>query len=115
MKATVKQIFDSIQDLNATGTTVSSMGRFVTAQAEESAEKRQREVLAYLTEGTLAHKILSDARNMSFTVKQLWVIAYALEKTSYAENLAPAKVESKKDKKRRMATYTMPPRLSEMN
>ncbi len=78
MKATVKQIFNSIQDLNPNSSTVSSLGTFVTEQATQMAEMAQKEVLSNVSESSLAYKILMKSE--TFTEKQLWVIAYELLK-----------------------------------
>ena len=104
MKATVKQIFSNIQDLNATSNTVSSLGTFVTEQATQMAEMAQKEVLSNVSESSLAHKILMKTE--TFTEKQLWTIAYELLKNdAYTTQLGAeiavreAKVEAKKANK----------------
>lgn len=107
MKATVKQIFNSIQDLNPNSSTVSSLGTFVTEQAREMAEMAQKEVLSNVSESSLAHKILMKSE--TFTEKQLWVIAYELLKNdAYTTKLGSeiaereakenAKIQASKDK-----------------
>ena len=109
MKATVKQIFNSIQDLNPNSSTVSSLGTFVTEQARQMAEMAQKEVLSNVSESSLAHKILMKSE--TFTEKQLWVIAYELLKNdAYATKLGAeiaereAKAEAKKANKNRVFT-----------
>lgn len=107
MKATVKQIFNSIQGLNPNSSTVSSLGTFVTEQARNIAESFQREVLSNVSESSLAHKILMKSE--TFTEKQLWVIAYELLKNdAYVTQLGSeivqreakenAKIQASKDK-----------------
>ena len=107
MKATVKQIFNDIQNLNPTSNTVSSLGTFVTEQSRNIAESFQREVLSNVSESSLAHKILMKSE--TFTEKQLWVIAYELLKNdAYATKLGAeiaergakenTKIQASKDK-----------------
>lgn len=114
MKATLKQIFNSIQGLNANSSTVSSLGTFVTEQATQMAEMAQKEVLSNVSESSLAHKILMKSE--TFTEKQLWVIAYELLKNDdYATKLGAeivereAKAEAKKANKNRV--YTTPKKV----
>ena len=114
MKATVKQIFNSIQGLNATSSTVSSLGTFVTEQARNIAESFQREVLSNVSESSTAYKILIGSD--TYSEKQLWVIAYELLKNdAYTTQLGSeiaereAKVEAKKANKNKI--YTTPKRV----
>lgn len=84
---TVKEIFNSIQGLNPKSSTVSSIGTFVSSMNEQLADSGRNAIMQYLPEGSLAYKIAFDANN--FSTKQLWVIAYELEKNSeYCKVLA---------------------------
>lgn len=107
MKATVKQIFNDIQNLNPTSNTVSSLGTFVTKQSRNIAEMAQKEVLSNVSENSLAYSILMKSE--TFTEKQLWAIAYELLSndayttklgTEIAEREAKenAKIQASKDK-----------------
>ena len=78
MKTTVKQIFDYISGMNPTVSNVSSLGSFVSSFNCQVADGIKDEVVSSLSEGTLAHKIVTTAK--TFTEKQLWVIAYELIK-----------------------------------
>ena len=84
---TAAQVFNYIQMLNPSSTTVSSMGTFVTNQARDLAYSVLNEVKQHLPEGTLAHKIANQSSDF-FTEKQLWVIAYELVKTDYAKEVS---------------------------
>ncbi len=109
MRATAKQIFNSIQGLNANSSTVSSLGTFVTEQARNIAESFQREILSNVPESSLAHKILIGSEN--YSEKQLWVIAYELlNNDAYTTKLGSeiaereAKAEAKKANKNKVFT-----------
>ena len=77
MKA--QTIFNEIQSLNSTTSTISSVGTFVGSQNQQVADMQVRETMQYLPENSLAYKIIIDNRK-SFTEKQLWVIAFELLK-----------------------------------
>ena len=107
MKATVKQIFLNIQGLNLATSTISSLGTFVTNQAEQVSEMVYREVLNNIPENTVAYKILTGSNR--YSEKQLWAIAYELLKNdAYAaqvgaefaqrETKENAKIQASKDK-----------------
>lgn len=107
MKATVKQIFLNIQCLNPTTSTISSLGTFVTNQAEQVSEMVYREVLNNIPENTVAYKILTGSNR--YSEKQLWAIAYELLKNeAYATQVGVefaqreakenAKIQTSKDK-----------------
>jgi hypothetical protein len=82
-----KQIFNEIQGINPSTTTISSLGTIVTEQAQQVADSTRAEILRYLPQDTLAYKITRDADKLSD--KQLWVIAYELVKNAeYCEYLA---------------------------
>lgn len=104
-----KQIFNYIQRMNPSSSTVSSIGTFVTSQNQQVADGFVNEVIANLPGGTLAYKIATS--NISrFSEKQLWVIAFELEKNEQyatmvanhyadAERRYNAKIEAQEAKK----------------
>jgi len=86
MKATAKQIFSEIQILNPIVSTVSSLGSFVTEFDQSVSDMVARDLMVFIPENTLAYKIISTSTR--FTDKQLWVIAFELEKNEdYATKL----------------------------
>jgi len=86
MKATVKQIFSEIQTLKPIVSTVSSLGSFVTEFNQSVSDMVARNLMVFIPENTLAYKIISTSTR--FTDKQLWVIAFELEKNEdYATEL----------------------------
>ncbi len=101
MKATVKQVFNYIQGLNPSTSTISSLGSFVTEQSQQVSDMIHREVTTGLPEGTLAHKILTTSEK--YSEKQLWVIAYELMKNDcFTEMVGKfySKIEAKENAKR---------------
>lgn len=78
--ATVKQIFESIDNakVNYIMSAIPYNGRTV-EQWNEVTEMRC-ELRQYVADGTLAAQLLESDAHLS--VKQLWVIAYALEKSA---------------------------------
>lgn len=86
MKA--NDIFRNIQGLNPRTNTVSSLGTYVSEQAEQIAENCRREVLAIVPQASIAYKILSGDQKF-LTEKQMWCIAYELLKNeAYCKKLA---------------------------
>lgn len=90
MSTTAKNIFNYIQGMNPNSQTVSSIGTFVTAFSQQVADSQVSEVIQVLVNSdkkdTLAFKIAST--NSKFTEKQLWVIAFELEKNQeFAQNV----------------------------
>mgnify|MGYP001016896402 FL=1 len=86
MKATAKQIFSEIQTLKPIVSTVSSLGSFVTEFNQSVSDMVARNLMVFIPENTLAYKIISTSTR--FTDKQLWVIAFELEKNEdYATEL----------------------------
>jgi adenylate kinase family enzyme len=86
MKATVKQIFNYIGGLNPSVSTVSSIGNFVSSQNEQLADATLRECIENVPKDSLAYKILTSTVNR-FSEKQLWVIAFELEKNEEFANM----------------------------
>ena len=78
---TVGQIFNSINFINPIKNHVSSVGSYVSDARLDAIAIKVSEIKSYLPEGSLALNILTS--QSTFTDKQLWVIAYALVKTSY--------------------------------
>lgn len=83
MKNATSLVFDYIQGINANSSTMSSIGTFVTAQAQQVADMNVRDIVSVLIENdkkeTLAFKILSSPSTF-FSEKQIWVIAFELVK-----------------------------------
>ena len=78
-KVTLKQIFEDVQGLNPSTSTISSLGTFVSVQNQQLADNKARVLMGYLPKDSLASKIIVSTKGR-FTDKQLWVIAYELEK-----------------------------------
>lgn len=79
MKTSVKQIFDYINGMNPSVSTVSSLGSFVSNMNQQVADNIKNEVVSALTdENSLAYKIATTSER--FSDKQLWVISYELLK-----------------------------------
>lgn len=76
-----QDIFKSIQGLNPKQSTVSSLGSFVSSQSEQLADFFFKEIINYIPENTLAHNIMTSNKGL-FTEKQLWIIAFELEKNN---------------------------------
>jgi hypothetical protein len=89
-----KEVFNSINFINPTKNHVSSFGSYVSEARLDAIATKVSEIKSYLSEGSLAYKILTS--QSTFTDKQLWVIAYALVKTDYRPS-ATAKKSSKKE------------------
>ena len=77
----VKEVFNSIAFINPTKNHVSSVGSYVSEARLNAIDTKVSEIKSYLQEESLAYNILTTQK--TFTDKQLWVIAYALVKTSY--------------------------------
>lgn len=82
---TVKQIFNYIQSANPSTTTFSSMGSLVTNQAQQVADSTVREIMNNVPESSLAYKIATSLADR-FSDKQLWVMAYELDKNEEFKN-----------------------------
>lgn len=98
MKATSNQIFDYIQGVNASSQTISSIGTFTSAFNVQVAESQVRELISILVNAdkkeTLAFKILDSTAK--FSEKQIWVIAFELEKIEdYSNEVATYYVNQK--------------------
>jgi hypothetical protein len=76
---TVNQIFNYIAGMNPTTSTVSSLGTYTSELHQQVADSIVSEVVSSLPEESLAYKIASSV-TPTFSDKQLWVIAFELEK-----------------------------------
>ncbi|MBF0651254.1 hypothetical protein IR083_20765 [Dysgonomonas sp. GY75] len=95
MKATLKQIKEEIGYINPSVTTISSLGDMVTAQAQQMADSVIASIMPYIPVDSTAYKVLISNTGDRFSDKQLWVIAYQLEKSSeYCEKLG-AEIEER--------------------
>jgi hypothetical protein len=106
MKTTVKEIFNYISSLNANTSHISSLGSYVSATDQQIAASTHNEVIDVLPVGTLAHKIVSSMTNYSnYSAKQLWVIAFELEKNAeFSAKVAEFNAEvSRKESMRKAA------------
>jgi hypothetical protein len=97
-----KEVFNSINFINPTKNHVSSVGSYVSEARLDAIATKVSEIKSYLSEGSLAYKILTS--QSTFTDKQLWVIAYALVKTDYRPS-ATSKKSSKNEVPTRRLKY----------
>lgn len=85
--ATLKQIFSQVSMMNPTISTVSSIGSFIDPNNQQTADFVTSEIMGYLPHESLAWKIITGTTGR-FSEKQLWVIAYELQKNAeYCANL----------------------------
>lgn len=105
MKTTINnQILDFTKCINAKSSTISSIGDFITEQQQNLADSRISEILAMVSENSLAYKILMGKQSI-FTDKQVWVVYFEIMKNAEAiskiENFYAeiAKAEFRKSKK----------------
>lgn len=71
----------SVNSMNAQVSAISSIGEFITEESYQRAMDVRKETISYLPKGSLAYKIVSTMPdNRYFTEKQLWVVAFELEK-----------------------------------
>jgi len=101
---TAAQIFNYIQGMNPSTQTVSSLGTFVTEMSQQVADNCISEVVQVLVNSdkteTLAFNIIKSATR--FTEKQLWVIAFELEKNAEFSSMVVAhynEMKAKSDQK----------------
>ena len=94
--ATVKQIFNEIEDLNPQTSTISSLGSYVSQSAQMVSDSIYKEVLSFLPEDSLAYKILTSSER--YTEKQLWVISYELEKNADFNKMVSERISSREAK-----------------
>lgn len=101
----VKTIFSRIQRVNPRVSIVSSLGSFVTGENRTLMENFRNKIETYIGNDTLAYKILRSGRDF-LTEKQIWVIAYELQKnaqfcTEMANEIAKEEAERREDEEYR--------------
>ena len=79
--ATLKQIFTQVSMMNPTISTISSIGSFVDPNNQQTADFVISQIMDYLPHESLAWKIITSTTDR-FSEKQLWVIAYELQKNA---------------------------------
>ena len=95
MKATVRQIFSEVSYLNPTTSVISSLGSYISQSSQMISDSAHQEIVGLLPTDSLAYKIMMNTTGR-YTDKQLWVIAFELEKnTEYAEMLGKKMVEER--------------------
>lgn len=100
--ATLKEIFQDVSMMNPTVNYMSSIGEYVDSNAQQLADYVIREIVGYLPEDSLAMTIIRSTRGR-FTEKQLWVVAYELQKNAeYCAKLdkTNAEIAAKENAKR---------------
>lgn len=97
MEVTVKDIYNQVSYINPSVSTVSSIGSFVEEMNRQVANSFRSKLMAYLPTSSLAHKIISENLKDFFSEKQMWVIAYELQKN--AEYVAKLQAELEADKR----------------
>ena len=66
-----------------------SIGDYIEESSRQVAQSVRDRITKSLPQGTLAHKIITETLKDFFTDKQLWVIAYELQKNEeYVKNLS---------------------------
>ncbi len=84
MKTTINnQVLDFTKCINAKSSTISSIGDFITEQQQNLADSRISEILAMVSENSLAYKILMGKQSI-FTDKQVWVVYFEIMKNAEA-------------------------------
>lgn len=78
---TLKNIFAQVSMMNPTVNYMSSIGEYVDSNAQQLADYVIREIMDYLPHESLAWKIITSTTGR-FSEKQLWVIAYELQKNA---------------------------------
>ena len=92
----VGDIFDDIKAINPNVSEISSMGSFTSEQDKQVAESVRVEVMEYLPDNSLASKILKTTNKLSD--KQLWVVAYELQKNEdYVSDLSERNEKLKRE------------------
>ena len=79
---TVKDIYNQVSYINPSVSTVCSIGSFVEETNRQVANSVRSKLMAYLPTSSLAHKIISENLKDFFSEKQMWVIAYELQKNA---------------------------------
>jgi len=95
---TIKDIYNQVSYINPSVSTVSSIGSFVEEINRQVANSFRSKLMAYLPTSSLAYKIISENLKDFFSEKQMWVIAYELQKN--AEYVAKLQVELEAEERR---------------
>ena len=86
---TIKDIYNDVSCINPSVSTISSIGDYIEESSRQVAQSVRDRITKSLPQGTLAHKIITETLKDFFTDKQLWVIAYELQKNEeYVKNLS---------------------------
>ena len=86
---TIKDIYNDVSYINPSVSTISSIGDYIEESSRQVAQSVRNRISEYLPQGTLAHKIITENLKDFFSDKQLWVIAYELQKNeAYVTNLS---------------------------
>lgn len=81
-------VMRQVQMLNPKVSTISSMGSFVTNEARQLSEYVAKEMLPYVSKGSLAERIINQNMGEHFSEKQMGVIARELHSNpKYVSNL----------------------------
>lgn len=92
----VGNIFDDIKAINPNVSEISSIGSFTSEQDRQVAESVRVKILKYLPDNSLASKILKTSNKLSD--KQLWVVAYELQKNEdYVSDLSERNEKLKRE------------------
>ena len=95
---TIKDIYNQVSYINPSVSTVSSIGSFVEENNRQVANSFRSNLMAYLPTSSLAYKIISENLKDFFSEKQMWVIAYELQKN--AEYVAKLQEELEVEERR---------------
>lgn len=82
MTPTIKDIYNQVTYINPSVSTISSIGDYIEESNRQAAAYSRRELIQYVSKDTLAFKILTENLKDFFTEKQMWVIAYELQKNA---------------------------------
>ena len=86
---TIKDIYNDVCYINPSVSTISSIGDYIEESSRQVAQSVRDRITKSLPQGTLAHKIITENLKDFFSDKQLWVIAYELQKNeAYVTNLS---------------------------
>ena len=98
MKVTIKDIYNQVSYINPSVSTISSIGDFVEESSRQAAAYSRRKLINYVSNDSLAFKILTSNLKDFFSEKQMWVIAYELQKN--AEYVAKLQAELEVEERR---------------
>lgn len=102
--ATLKEIFEDVRMINPKVNYISSIGQYVDANAEQLADFVLNRIVEYIPQDSLAMKVIRENKKQRWSEKQLWVIAYELEKNAeYCEALDKTNESIRINEERRRA------------